>query len=193
MLGGIGSILTLLLFAPYYSGAILVIIGWILTIWAVKDISEAVNDRSIFTNAIISIVLAIIGVVIFAVVVAATLLAFVGLGNLSPMTPPTVSSSNIVGLITGIIAGLAVLWIMGMISSFFLWKSYKSISSKLNIGLFGTAALIYFIASILTIFLVGFVLIFIAQILFIVAFFSLPDQPPGMPMQPAQTGGSPSP
>ena len=39
MLGGIGSILTLLLFVPYYVGSVLVIIGWILILIAVKDIS----------------------------------------------------------------------------------------------------------------------------------------------------------
>jgi uncharacterized membrane protein len=193
MLGGIGSILTLLLIVPYYIGTVLVIVGWVLTIWAVKDISESVNDKSIFNNALISIVLTIVGAIVFAVVVAATLLSFVGLGNLSSMTPPTVSNSNIVGLVGGIIAGLAVLWIMASVGSFFLWKSYRTISSKLPVGLFGTGALLYFIGSILTIILVGFVLIFIAQILFIIAFFSLPDNPPpgGMP-QPSMMGSSPS-
>jgi uncharacterized membrane protein len=193
MLGGIGSILTLLLIVPYYIGTVLVIVGWILTIWAVKDISDSVNDRSIFNNAIISVVLTIIGAIVFAVVVAATLLAFVGLGNLSSMTPPTVSSSNIVGLITGIIAGLAVLWIMASVGSYFLWKSYRTISAKLPVGLFGTGALLYFIGSILTIILVGFILIFIAQILFIVAFFSLPDNPPGALSQPPMMGSSAAP
>jgi uncharacterized membrane protein len=193
MLGGIGSILTLLLFVPYYVGTVLVIIGWVLTIWAVKDISDAVKDRSIYNNAIISVVLAIIGAVVFAVVVAATLLSFVGLGNLSSMSPPTVASSDIVGLITGIVAGLVVLWIMAMIASFFLWKSYKTISAKLPVGLFRTGALLYFIGAILTIILVGFVLIFIAQILFIIAFFSLPDNPPGALPQPRMMGSPSSP
>jgi uncharacterized membrane protein len=191
MLGGIGSILTLLLFAPNYSGAVLVIIGWILTIIAVKDISDAVKDRSIFTNAIISVVLAIVGVVIFAIVVAATILGFIGLGNLSPMTPPTITNSNIVALITGIIAGLVVLWILGIVSAFFLRKSYTAISAKVNVGLFGTGALLYFIGAILTIILVGFILIFIAQILFIIAFFSLPDNPPGA--SPQAMASQPSP
>ncbi len=50
--------------------------------------------------------------------------------------------------------------------------------------LFGTAALLYLIGAALTIILVGFLLIFVAQILFIVAFFSLPDQLPAQPMAP---------
>ncbi|HZY46491.1 MAG TPA: DUF996 domain-containing protein, partial [Candidatus Bathyarchaeia archaeon] len=78
-LGGIGSILTLLLFVPYFVGAALVIVGWALILWAVKDISESVQDRSIFNNAIISVVMAIIGAVVFAVVVAAAFLGFIGL------------------------------------------------------------------------------------------------------------------
>lgn len=190
ILGGVGSILTLLLFAPYYVGTALVIIGWVLTIFAIKKISDALQDRSIFNNAMVSVILAIIGAVIFAVVVAAAILGFIGLGSLSSMSS-SLPSSGIIGLITGIIIGLVVVWIFGAVGSFFLWRSYKTVSAKLPVGLFGTGALIYFIGSILAIILVGFILIFIAQILFIVAFFSLPDHAPGASPQPPPMARSP--
>jgi uncharacterized membrane protein len=185
MLGGIGSILTLLLFVPYFVGTGLVIIGWILTIVAIKQISDALQDKTIFNNAIIAMVLAIVGVVIFGILAASAVLAFIGLGNLSQMgTPPM--TSDFVGLITGIIAGLAVVWILGIVGSIFLRRSYTTISAKLKVGLFGTGALLYLIGAVLTIFFVGFFLIFIAQILFIIAFFSIPENVPAASPQPQQ-------
>ena len=186
MLGGIGSILTLLLFVPDYVGAVLVIIGWVLILIAVKDISEAVQDRTIFTNAIISAVMTIIGAITFAVVATASVLSFISSGGQVPMNGTTTPPPGFVGLILGLILGIAVLWIFWSVGSFFLWRSFKGISAKMPVGLFGTGALLFFIGSILTIILIGFVLIFIAQILFVVAFFSIPDRPTTQPamMQP---------
>src|SRR5437867_5846731 len=130
-------------------------------------------------------VVAIIGAIVFASIVAAALLGFVGLGSWSSTNPP-VLNSDFVALITGLIVGLAIVWILGIIGSYFLWQSFKIVTTKLNVGLFGTAGILYFIGSLLTIIFVGFILIFIAQILMIVAFFSIPDSPPGAPMMPPQ-------
>jgi len=192
MLGGIGSILTLLLFVPDYVGSVLVIVGWILILVAVKDISEAVQDKSIYNNALISAILAIIGAVTFAVIVAAAIFAIIGLGTFPTMagsTPP----SGFFGILAAALVGLAVVWVIGIVGSYFLYKSFKGISAKIPVGLFGTGALLYFIGSILTIILVGFFLIFIAQILFAIAFFSIPDRlQPGPTMQPNMgTSGDP--
>ena len=185
MLGGIGSILTLLLLVPYFAGAALVIIGWILIIWAVKDISDTVQDKSIFNNALISAVMAIIGAVVFAAVVAATILGFIGLGGLSSTgTPP--AASDLAGLFAAAALGLFIVWILAIIGSIFLRRSFKTIGTRLNVGLFGTAALVYLIGSILLIIGFGIFLIFIAQILFVVAFFSIPDNPPAGPMPQPQ-------
>ncbi len=191
MLGGIGSILTILLFAPYYSGTVLVTVGWILILFALKNISDAVQDRSIFNKGMTAAVLAIIGAIIFGAVVAAAILGFVGLGSISSMNPPTVNS-DFIALVTGLLVGLAIVWILGIVGSYFLWQSFKTVATRLNVGLFGTAGLLYFIGSFLTIIFVGFILIFIAQILMIVAFFSIPDNPPGPPMMPGQTGQPPT-
>ena len=190
-LGGIGSILTLLLFVPYFVGAALVIVGWILIIVAVKRISDETHDSSIFTNALIAAVLAIVGTLIFAVVVASALLSLIGLGAITS-SGSTVPPTDIIGAILGILAGLAVAWIVGVTGSFFLWRSFKEAGVKTRVGLFGTAGLLYFIGSILTIILVGFFLIFIAQILFVVSFFTRPDNTPEPPMA-APTGMMPTP
>jgi uncharacterized membrane protein len=192
ILGGIGSILTLLLFVPYFVGTFLVIIGWVLILLAIKNISDAVQDSSIFNNAIISATLVIIGTAVFALAVVGAILGFIGLGSLSLTSPPPVTP-GIFGLIAGILVGLVVVWILAIVSSFFLWRSFKTVAARLNMGLFRTGALIYLIGSILTVILVGFLLTFVAQIMFIIAFFSLPDDLPQAWTPQPQTIGQPYP
>ncbi len=174
-LGGIGWILSLLSFAPYV-GFVLSIVGLVLVLVAVKYISEVSGDRKLWTNALIALVLGIIGTAIFGVTVAAGFLAFAGFGSVANVAP-----GNIVGVIAGLVAGLLVVWVLAIVSAIFLRMSFNSISTHLNIKILSTAALLYLIGAILTIILVGFILIFVAEILFIVAFFSIPDTLPGQP------------
>ena len=79
-------------------------------------------------------------------------------------------------------------WICFVVSSIFLRRGYGELGRRLNVGLFGTGALLYLIGAVLVIILIGFLLILVADILFIVAFFSInTQQPPTPPMvQPAQ-------
>ena len=181
-LGGIGAILTLLGILPYYAGTALVIIGWILVLIAVRYVSEAFQDRSIYSNATVSVVLAVVGSVLAAVV-------FGGISALIS-TGPSLASSDLFARIAEIALGLFALWIIGMVGAFFLWRSFKTLGIKLDAvgettkispyvaGLFRDGSLIYFIGAILTIILVGFILLVIAQILFVIAFFSLPQRLP---------------
>ena len=185
-LGGVGSILVLLSFIPF-AGPVLAIVGFILTLIAVKYISDTLGEKPIFNNMIISVVLAIVGLAVGAVVVFASIFRFIGLGFLSGnfmdpgFNPPMIPPTDIVSFIVPIIFGLILIWIFYLISAVFLRRSYSSIAARLNVGLFGTAALIYLIGAALAIVLVGFVLIFVSQILQIVAFFSLPEQVPQPP------------
>ncbi len=181
-LGGVGAILILLSLIPSV-GAVLGIVGFILVLVAVKYISESLGDKSIFKNMIIAVILAIVGIVVGAVVVFASIFKFIGLGNLSGLFmgseffPSTIPPGDILGFIASIVIGLVAVWIFYLISAVFLRKSYNSIAAKLNIGMFKTTALLYLIGAALSIVLVGFILIFIAEILQIVAFFSIPEKP----------------
>ena len=98
-LGQVGSILVLLAIIPAF-GSVVAIIGLILTLIAVKYISDALNDASIFSNILIAIVLAIIGVVVGGVLVIGAVFRYVGLrslamGTVTTTTPPT----HILGLV----------------------------------------------------------------------------------------------
>jgi len=78
----------------------------------------------------------------------------------------------------GIAAGLFVVWVFLIVSAVFLRRAYNSMSKELGVGMFSTAATLYLVGAALTIVLVGFILLFIAEILQAVAYFSIPSQPP---------------
>jgi len=197
-LGGIGSILMILSFVPAV-GWLLAIAGAVMVLVAIKYISEIVQDNSIFNNMLLAIVLGIVGLVIGVVVILGTVLATFGLGAISGWfssgvpgftTPPTVPTGGFISLIVGAIAGLAIIWVLLLVSAIFMRRSYSTISQKLGVGMFGTTGLLYLIGAALTIVVVGVIVLFVALILNIVAFFSIPDQlntqpAPQQPTQPA--------
>lgn len=191
-LGGVGSILVVLTAVPGV-GVLLGIVGFILTLIAIKYISDVVADRPIFNNMLIATILAIVGIVVGTLVVIGSLFSSMGLaGMMGPnffgpnFNPTTIPAGNWVGFILSILAGLVVVWVMLLVSAIFVRRSYSSIASKLNVSMFRTAGLVYLIGAATTIILVGFVILLVAQILLIVAFFSIQDIVPGPAAQPAQ-------
>jgi len=192
-LGGIGSLLTLLAIIPV-AGGVLSIIGLILILVAVKYASDILGDSKVFTNMLYAVILGIIGLVVGVVAVASAVAGILGLGFLSGSfamgaAPPAVPAGDVLSLIGTVLIGLVAIWICFLVSAIFLRRSYGELGRRLNVGLFGTAALIYLIGAALTIVLVGVVIIYIAEIMFLVAFFSIntsmPLQPPAQPAQPS--------
>jgi uncharacterized membrane protein len=164
-LGGVGSILV---FIPFVS-----IVGFILVIIAVKEISDDLHDSTIFNHLLIAAVTGIVGAFAggFFVVFSA-----VGL----------VAHFNAAALV-GVAAGLFIVWVALVISAVFFKRAYDTMGEKLGVGTFKTAATLYLVGAALTIVIVGFFILFVAQILQAVAYFSIPDQPP------VQPGGAPGP
>lgn len=167
MLGGIGSIL---IFIPFVS-----LVGYILLIVAVKDISDYLQDRSIFNNIVIAAVAGIVGALAAA--------GGVFLGVLS--SGFTFGASGVLG----VLGGLIVAWIFLVISAVFLRRAYETMGQRLGVGTFRTAATLYLVGAALTIVFVGLLVLFVAEIVQAVAYFSIPDQPPapgaGAPAGPA--------
>jgi len=162
-LGGIGAILLLI---PGIS-----IIGYILILIATKYISDDLGDKSIFDNMLYAVITGIIGVAVMAGV-----LFMGGIFSIS-----TLGASAILG----VIGGLLVIWIFLIISSIFIRRAFNTMAAKLNVDTFKTAGTLYFFGAILTIILVGFILLLIAYIFQIVAFFSIHDETqPTQPIQP---------
>ena len=174
-LGGVGSILVLLSPIPY-AGAVLAIVGFIMILIAVKYIADVLGDQKIFNNMIISVVLAIIGIVVGVLVVLSAVYSLIGLGRYTYTPGTTTLPTGFSAVIVSIIAGLVVIWIFYLVASIFLKRSYDTIATRLNIGMFHTTGLLYLIGAATAIIFVGFIIVFIAEILQIVAFFSLPEQ-----------------
>jgi len=184
--GGIGSILVLLFIVPAV-GVLLSIVGWILILVAVDNIAGAVGDRSIFKETLIAGILAIVGIAAGAVVALASLLRFTRLNGLTllsgthslrSLNATSFTSGQVTGvggLIVGVLVGLVLIWAFFLVSAVFLRRAFTKIATRLNVKMFATAALLYLIGAALTIVAVGLIVIFIADILMVVAFFSMPD------------------
>jgi len=155
-LGGVGAIL---IFIPFVS-----LIGYILIIVAVRDISNDLQDRSIFNNIVIAGVTGIVGALAGAFFIFAGLL---GSGLKSGTS-----------VFAGLAVGLLIAWIALVVSAVFLRRAYNTMGQRLQVDMFKTAATLYFVGAILTIVVVGFVILFIAEILQAVAYFSIPNMPP---------------
>jgi len=160
-LGGIGAILLLI---PGIS-----IVGYILILIATKYVSDELSDKSIFDNMLYAVIAGIVGVA------AAAFIIFTG----AAFSAITFTASAI----AGVIVGLAIAWIALIISSIFIRRSYNTMATRLNVGNFRTAGTLYFVGAILTIILVGLIILLVADILQIIAFFGIPDSVPGLQAQ----------
>jgi uncharacterized membrane protein len=166
-LGGIGAILLLI---PGIS-----IIGYILILIATKHVSDELGDKSVFNNMLYAVISGIVGVA------AAAFIIVTG----AVFSAVTLAASAI----AGIAVGLAIAWVALIISAIFIRRAYDTMATRLNVGSFRTAGILYLIGAILTVILVGFLVLFVAAIFQIIAFFGIPDSVPGMQAQPM--GGAP--
>jgi len=185
-IGAVGSILVLLTAVPT-AGALLGILGFVLLLVAIRDISDIVADKSIFSNMVVAVGLAIVAIVVGTLVVVGSVLRFVGLKALSlgpNFNPSTVPTGDWVGLIGSVLLGLALVWVIMVGSAVYVRRTYRSMASKLKVGNFETAGLLYLIGAATTIVLVGFVLILVAQIMVMVSFFSIDERQPILKGQP---------
>ena len=184
-LGGVGAILVLIGGFVGAPGGVLAIVGLILVLIAVKYIADVLADQTIFNNMLIAVVLSIIGLVALIVIVLSAFYSFIGFRNFSFM-PGTAPPVGFVAFVTSIIIGAVIAWVFFLIASIFLKRSYETIGTRLSIGTFHTTGLLYLIGAALSIIGIGLIIVFIAEILQIVAFFSIPEQ---MPMGPQPMPG----
>ncbi|MBO0887771.1 DUF996 domain-containing protein [Candidatus Bathyarchaeota archaeon] len=193
-LGGVGALLALI--GPFLQipGAIIAIVGYVLILIAVKNVSEVFQDQSIFNNMLIAVVLIAVGLVSLAAIVLGSFYSFIGLGGFS-FTPGSAPPASFFQFITTIIIGVVIAWVFFLVASIFLKKSYDTIGARLNIGTFHTTGLLFLIgAALVIVFGIGLIIVFIAEILQIVAFFSIPEQMPMGPQpMPGQMGVPPPP
>ncbi len=172
-LGGVGAILMIVGGFVPYAGFIITIIGLIMVFLGVKNISEAVSDPQIKSDFIMFVVFSIIAAIVIA------LIPLVVIGGAAVGVSSFATSGNPMDAIGAAIAVCVVMLIIAFVfyilSAVYLKKSFERITERTRVDLFKTTGLIYLIGAILTIVIVGIFLMWIAYILMIVAFFSLPD------------------
>jgi uncharacterized membrane protein len=182
VLGGIGALLSLLVFVPTI-GFIIGIVGLVLVFIAVKYIAEETKDHAIFHNYLMNFIFDIIAI---GAVLGIMIAAFGVSGGMSWAN--TIQQQNITDfdsfwasfgtIFVGLILALVVAWVLLLIGALYLRKSYNSIAEHTKVDLFKTTGLVNFIGAATLIIIIGFFIIIVARILEIVSYFSLPENLP---------------
>ncbi|MEM2225203.1 MAG: DUF996 domain-containing protein [Candidatus Caldarchaeum sp.] len=176
VLGGVASILLVLGIVPSV-GPMLGIVGFVLLLVSLKQISDIVQQPAIFKNALIATIVGIVG--------AVAAIVFGGAAIMSLFTNGF-SQFDIVRTFVSILLALVVVWVALVVSSMFLRKSLNLTANVLGIGLFRTAGLLILIGAILTIILVGAIVVLVAYVLLAAAFFQVkPDSQPSSVSPPS--------
>jgi uncharacterized membrane protein len=183
IIGGLGALFMLIGGFVSATIGVLSFIGFIMVFIAVKMIADETKEKAIFDNylyAFIACIIAIVALVSIAFIVLASVGGvqfFYDLQNMA-MSEPLEIWNTIQPVLFGIIAGFLVFWIIVVIASLFIRKSFNLIAEKTGVKMFATAGLLFFIGVITAIVLVGILILIVAMIIEIIAFFSLPDKLP---------------
>lgn len=182
ILGGIGAILSLLVFTPYV-GPIVGLVGLVLVFIAVKYVADTTKHQKIFQDYLMNFIfqiIALVAVIIIMIIAFGVSGGFSWIEGLEGKEYTDLNSfwDSFGTMIIGLIAALVIAWIFLVLGARYLRKSYNSIAEHTQVGLFRTTGTVYFIGTITLIILVGFLILFIAKILEIISFFSLPENPP---------------
>ena len=176
IMGIIGSILMLVGgYVPL--GAI---IGLVLIFLAVKNIATEANEESIFNNYLMHFIFIIFALVATSFIIFYTIggFDFISLIQSVEFTDFDSFWTFFEPYLAGILIGLVVGWVLFIVSAFYLRKSYNSIAKHTKVQMFSTAAFVYLIGAVTVIIGIGFILILIAEILTIIAFWRLPESLP---------------
>ena len=188
VLGVIGSILILFTAVPNV-GILVGIAGFVLILLAIKKISEAVGDKSIFQNMRNAILLAIGAVVVGAITVFGTIFRVLGMGSLVGskfvLAPSSIRTGEWLGIGLGVMGGLLAVCAILLVSAVFVRRSMTSTGAKLHVNRFETAGLLYLIGSATAVIGVGFVIIFVAEIYLALSFYSIKEN--SQAVSPANT------
>jgi uncharacterized membrane protein len=169
MLGGIGSILILLVFMPGTVATLLGIVGVVLWFISIYQLSNILGKPSIFQKVLIGFVLSIAGAVIaFAFGLTAGIASFTSIKG---------ETGAILGLGLGVVVAIIVAYAISL-AAFYLYKeAYDILAQATAHNLFKIAGLLMFIGAITTIlFGLGLLLIFVGYIVLAVAFFTAPNE-----------------
>jgi uncharacterized membrane protein len=149
---------------------IITIIGFILFLITMYELSRYYNEPGIFKNIIYALITGIVGVVVIVAIVVA--LAFVTFGN--GLAAPSASSLGLsfIGLLIGVTIGSIV---VAIVSAIFVMRAFNKLGDKSDVHSFNTAGILILIGAIIPV--VGSIISWIGMIFVLSGFFSLKPKP----------------
>ena len=168
MLGGIGSILMLLSWVPGI-GIISSIVGFVLWLISMYQLSNILRKPSIFQKVLIGVILNIAGIVIaFAFGLMAGILSFATMRD---------ETGAILGLGFGTVIAIIVTYAIIVVAFYFYKQAYEILASATTQNLFKIAGLLMFIGAIaIILFGLGGLLMLVGYIVLAIAFFTAPNE-----------------
>ena len=168
MLGGIGYILILLGWMPRI-GIFLSLVGFVLWLISMYQLSNILRKPSIFQKALIGFILSIAGIVIA--------FAFGLMALISLLVSPKDEAGAILGLGLGVVFAIVVAYATLVVSFYFYKEAYDILAQATAHNLFKIGGLLIFIGAItIILFGLGALLIIVAERLLAVAFFTAPNE-----------------
>jgi len=168
MLGGIGSILMLLGWIPGI-GILLSILGVVLWIISMYQLSNILRKPSIFQKVLIAFILNIVDMVIA--------LAFGLMAGISSFATMGDETGAILGLGLGVIVAIIVAYAIILVAFYFYKEAYDILAQATAHNLFKIAGLLLFIGAItIILFGLGALLMIVGNIVLVVAFFTAPNE-----------------
>ena len=189
VLGEIGALLMVIgPFAGVYT-TVLGLVGLVLVLVAFNGLADHYKERRIFNNVLYGGITFIAGVVIAVAIVVTAAVGMLSLFGL-PMSrwsdPIAWQGINwqgftnwtaLVPYIGAILGALIVLFALTVVAAILIRRSFSTLAQKSGTAMFATSGLLILIGAVLTIIVIGVILLWIALILLVVAFFQLKTQP----------------
>jgi len=170
-LAGEGSILLLLSLVPY-AGWILGIIGIVLLMRGLKELSYYYQDEKIYQDSLTGVKYYIVAIIAAAVAIAAITL---GIGSATGFTfKANFAPTAALGIgIVAFIGGIVIAFIFYILATTHLRKTFNNLAQKSGEASFTTAASLLWWGAIFTIVVIGLLLIFIGWIFATIGFFTM--------------------
>jgi uncharacterized membrane protein len=185
-LAGEGSILLLLSIVPYV-GWVLGIVGVVLLLRGMKELSSYYQDDKIYHDSLTGIKYYIIAIIAAGVAIAAMI---IGVWSATGFTFTTASFVPTIAFAVGLfafLAGLVTAFVFYVLAATRLRKVFDSLAQKSGEASFTTAGTLLWWGAVFTIIVVGLVLILVAWIFATIGFFTMKSRQ--YQQYPAQQNG----
>lgn len=168
MLGGISYIAMIVFsvlgsFIPFTG--ILSLIAAICVLVAFIQGGNQVGRADVKQNIIVGIILYIIATILFVFVIGAGV-----------ATALTTEGGGFAALSTGLIVAGIIAWVLFIVAAWFWYKASAALGEGANVGLLKAGGLVIFIGAILTIIGIGFIIMWVGEILQAIAFLTAPEK-----------------